>query len=395
MVKDITQIFKGIGFLFVLYAFALYTSAYNNNVYFVFIFSVFSIITLPIRKYLDKTAIFLMLFSFTFVLISYTLNVNTKSHFQMLCHFISPLIFYVFGRYIVDKLNKKDLIIIFILVTLFLFTIGTILSIYKSILENGIVSLDRNISIDGENSVKAATLIGLLLSVNLAGIGIFIADKNRFKSLTSWIFLLLCICSLVCNMHMVNRTGIVLCAIVTVISIMYTNKKHFMKFIFILGALISLLWLLIENNIIGSEIIEAYEQRQEYDEINDRGITSERDVRWLFSLKQLFIHPFGWISIKHSLNDYAHNLWLDIARTTGLIPFTLMILASINCIKDLIYVAKQKADMYNILILSLLVIFLISLFIEPIIDGAPLYLYLFLFICGITRQSIIRKLTTT
>lgn len=385
MISNISQIFKQLGLITLLYAIMMYTNTYSINVYLVSLFSILSFIVLPIKKYVDKPAIFLFLFSIAYTIISFA-NGIVESYVQYSCHLLSPVIFYCFGRYTVKKLNNKDIIIAFILITFLLFTLDTFIEIFKSISINGIVNTGRNIALNGESHEKSATLLGLILSVNLAGIGIFINDKNRYKSLVSYIFLILCIFSLICNMHMINRTGIVICVIVIVLTTLYANKKKVFKIVFALSILSAVIWLLFEYNIISDDIIQAYESRKEYDEMNDRGFTSERDISWVYSIKQLFIHPTGWADIKSKFNPYAHNMWLDTARDAGILPFISLIIFTIYSTRNFIYIYKQKADYYNIVLYSIYIIFFISLFMEPIFQGVPLYAYIFFMICGIMKQ---------
>ena len=145
-----------------------------------------------------------------------------------------------------------------------------------------------------------------------------------------------------------------------------------------------------KNNIISDEIFQAYEARKEYDDLYNRGLTSERDVRWLFSFKQLFSHPTGWSHLNRYNNPYAHNMWLDIARDAGLMPFIVLIIFTIYSIKDFICIYKQKVDYYNCVLYSIYITLFISLFMEPIFQGIPLYAYVFFMMCGIIKQSLVK-----
>lgn len=388
MINDIYKLYKNSGLILVVYIIALLTSTYNSNVYLVFLFCIFGLILLPIRKYLDNTALTILIFSIVYATFTH-FNGVSKSMFQLLCNLLSPTIFYIFGKHIVKKNTKKE-VVAFIAISLFAFSIMAISDVIKDIGYNGFANITRQIETSGREASLSATLFALVFSLNICGLGVFISYNDK-KTIIPYFFLALCIASLVSNMHLINRTAIVLFVLVTLISIMYKYRKNIFFILFSIALVTIIIMLLFKYGIISSDVIEAYEQRALYDEINDRGLTSERDVRWILSIKNIFIYPFGWRNELIGFNPYAHNLWLDVARDAGFFPFTILIIASCMSIKDILRISLSNFKTYNAVLTLLYITFFISSFVEPVIQGIPLYFYLFTMLWGISRQSIINK----
>ena len=388
MINDIYKLYKNSGLILVVYIIALLTSTYNSNVYLVFLFCIFGLILLPIRKYLDNTALTILIFSIVYA--TFTLfNGVSKSMFQLLCNLLSPTIFYIFGKHIVKKNTKKE-VVAFIAISLFAFSIMAISDVIKDIGYNGFANITRQIETSGRETSLSATLFALVFSLNICGLGVFISYNDK-KTFIPYFFFALCIASLVSNMHLINRTAIVLFVLVTLISITYKYRKNIFFILFSIALVTIIIMLLFKYGIISSDVIEAYEQRALYDEINDRGLTSERDVRWIMSIRNIFIYPFGWRNEPIGFNPYAHNLWLDVARDAGFFPFTILIIASCMSIKDILRISLSNFKTYNAVLTLLYITFFISSFVEPVIQGIPLYFYLFTMLWGISRQSIINK----
>lgn len=123
--------------------------------------------------------------------------------------------------------------------------------------------------------------------------------------------------------------------------------------------------------------------------LGQREISSNSDssfsqnLRWTYAfdiLKLLPRYPFGNIPYEH----YAHNLWLDIAKETGIIPFVLYILFVIISLKEVIkYLFKlNKCSEKIIFIISIVVPYILVFFTEPIMIGAPMIFSTYSFIIG-------------
>ena len=108
------------------------------------------------------------------------------------------------------------------------------------------------------------------------------------------------------------------------------------------------------------------------------------NVRWEMSLKiltSLPSQPFGKITVVH----YAHNLFLDIAKFTGIVPaFFLFVWCVGSIIKYFRYV-KLSLNEWDICLLSISLCMMIVFFLEPVLEGLPIAFSAFCYLCGIMK----------
>ena len=93
-----------------------------------------------------------------------------------------------------------------------------------------------------------------------------------------------------------------------------------------------------------------------------------RTERWAKSFEYLFIHPLGW-NLKEF--GYSHNMWLDVLRVSGIIPFVLLIIYSIKSffqVKRAIAISKENV-LLNGQILFYAIAFFLLFMVEPIFEG--------------------------
>lgn len=107
------------------------------------------------------------------------------------------------------------------------------------------------------------------------------------------------------------------------------------------------------------------------------------NLRWGYAgeiLRMLPKNPLGAIDYPH----YAHNLWVDIAKETGVIPFVFYILFSIIAVVITVHIYKNKQiEMkYKFVIVPVMFAFVLVFFTEPIMQGSPISFSLFCFITG-------------
>ncbi len=107
------------------------------------------------------------------------------------------------------------------------------------------------------------------------------------------------------------------------------------------------------------------------------------NLRWEYSgeiIRRLPANPFGGIEYAH----YAHNLWLDIAKETGIIPFILYLVFSFVAliIAIRVYRDNQTDIGYKYVIVPVIVAFILAFFTEPIMQGSPISFSLFCFVVG-------------
>lgn len=105
--------------------------------------------------------------------------------------------------------------------------------------------------------------------------------------------------------------------------------------------------------------------------------------------RSVFVNPFGWTPVGYR---YAHNLWLDTARTAGLFPFIFLIILTIWHIKESVaLIRKLNAGLLKTLLIACNVGFLLTFLVEPVMEGFMTYVFVFFMFMGITVQLNLRS----
>ena len=128
--------------------------------------------------------------------------------------------------------------------------------------------------------------------------------------------------------------------------------------------------------------------------LNERNINREtlmtatgRTGLWLMSIGNITKKPFGW---ENSEVEYANNLWLDVDRIAGIIPFIFLCIFTISCIYLINKTIKvSPTNLYfNITILVFFTGFMAVFFVEPIIEGMYSLFLIFCFFIGILSSYV-------
>ena len=108
-----------------------------------------------------------------------------------------------------------------------------------------------------------------------------------------------------------------------------------------------------------------------------------QNSRWVYAgdiLELLPQYPLGNMPYNH----FAHNLWVDIAKETGVIPFILYIAFVIAALFEggkYFFNVKGESEK-AIFIAAIIVAHVLVFFTEPIMEGSPLMFAIFCFIVG-------------
>ena len=360
----------------------------NITIYAVLLFSICVLLYVPVTKYIDTTAILISFFSFTYCLIQ--LFHDVISWANLISYLICPILFYFWGKFVVDKTNGNlNKLITFWGISILLFSVILYISTAQDIILNGFINTSRTFQIWGAVSGAeslSATLYGLNASLGLVGLA-FYFTKYKTRELIKYIFLLLSILSLITVIHLINRTGIVILVLCFVTVTLYRYNGNIFRLLALCSIIVIIFLILIQLQVINQDISDAYIIRD--DGIGSVNTAGGRLEKWIIGLYNIFKYPFGWeySSIKFG---YAHNLWIDIARIGGIIPFTLFFIASIYSFNTLCKLLKYREKNITPLILGLNICFFLSSFVEPVIEAMPLYFYLYIMLWGIQHQMIIK-----
>lgn len=105
------------------------------------------------------------------------------------------------------------------------------------------------------------------------------------------------------------------------------------------------------------------------------------------ALRQIPEYPFGGSRMDLAGLGFAHNVWLDVANRSGLIPFVLLVAYTFFTLYNLIKLIRTQTtdhDIIYLLVSSYLSLFLYYM-IEPALDANIMYWALWALICGLTK----------
>lgn len=354
--------------------------------YYAVIFCVLVIMSKDARVKFDKNAVLIFTFALLYGIVPLFMG-YTESFKNLICS-IAPPIYYIFGRYIVNKVDSPEALCYVVVGTLFFFALNTyILCVWDIMTTGQLVNVTRQLSRfigQEENDVMAATGFGINISLGLIGLSIFLIAKKRY--LYHFFLLILFFLSLLVAVHLVNRTGVLVSVILTffilILSFRSQNKTKL-----ILGAIIitvSVYFLAFKSGSIG-EIVDAYQMREATEGNSGLLDTGSRSWRWIDGLNKLITCPLGYQNPYHE-EYYVHNMWLDVSRVSGTIPFLLLLLITLKMGKCVWSIIRQRRTDLSYIMVALCLCFYLVFFVEPVIEGSAIYFYLFCMFWGISLE---------
>lgn len=363
--------------------FSISISFVPGNIYVVFTFAILCWLLLPHNKYWNKQCLYLLLFSIAYALIP-LLNHTAKNSVVFLIYLLIPVAFYRFGRCYTSILKTDSERLSVLILILSSFLLFFFILVLKDIAIVGFINQTRQLlgDVGNDQTVRAATLYGLMSS---AGLGCIAAlYLKNIKNLHKLLLISISIFCLLAIVHLINRTGIVVLGLSLIMGyIISPNFKMNKLFPFILFLLL-LGIIAIKTDLISDTVIEAYNSR----ETGGSGNTASAGGRvelWETALINLFTHPFGWNS------QYAHNLWLDIARIGGIVAFIPFCFVTKRFASDWLRTARTKKTGFSFIILIITFSMLINSAVEPVIEGSIIFFSLEMMFWGILRSLIVEN----
>lgn len=381
--KNIIQVLKQGGILLWLYLLVLLFSIHSIGVYCTILFSIVALGYLFDKRYNDAKTLWILLFSLLYVVIL-LLSGNVGSYAELIGYAISPYAFYRFGKFVVDKYASSGLLVTFGLLTIFVFALNLYASTIQDITSNGFMNLSRALETEGRESEMNATLLGLNASLGFMGLATCFAYPKFYRNATAITFMLMSVMSIVVVLHLVNRTGIVVLAAVTLVAMAHILRKHKGRILLALLVVFLILGYCIQSGLLNDDLFMAYAERNEETDLTSGG---DRFWRWGEAIHHMFVYPLGWSTMR--IKDYyVHNLWLDVARVAGIFPFLCLMIATILSVKDLIKIYKAIPTILTTMLIAIYLCFFISSMVEPVVEGLPIYFYLFCMVWGMNARVL-------
>ncbi len=237
-------------------------------------------------------------------------------------------------------------------------------------------------------SVLSSTGAGSLfiMSASLIYYSISIIEHKRTKGL---IILLFAIASIFGAIQMGTRSCLIISVVVFVMCILvFTDFKNSVSVKTLIVAIIIIMLIYIAYGINLFDLKVAFKNSGLYRRMYVYEVESlGENARWsrqYYMITHLFEYPIGADDL-----TYTHNFWLDIARLTGLIPFTISVYLTILLLKSIYngIISMLVNRSTKILLFSVTIGTFMIFFVEPVLEGMP-SLYIMLIIISAMCEKI-------
>lgn len=375
-----------VGILVFLFMFNPYNIA-NLCFFFIVLYVVYRIFQAP-DLLVDVQLLLLILFSLVYSGVSFSYDYILLNHaIKLILYF--P-VFYLLGKVVAHNSSDGTIKYFCYMAVLGLALFGILTAFLGA--RDGLRIVERPFLEDSPALV--ATGVGTYLAPGIALIGLLFAKS----SLRLWLFnMAVAGTSLYGTISLGNRTGVILAviclAVVVALQILFSRSlrqgpiliKFLAAFFFI--QILFFVWL-IHPGILGMADQTQFSLLAQRFSTLDLG-SDPRLTSWHDALEGTFTNVTGG-KVPALLFGYAHNLWLDVGWSTGVLPFLLLIaftvLTIINCLALL---SSRNSSYIKLLLTACLTGILLDCFVEPIIEANY-----FLFIAFCILAGMINRLKT-
>ncbi len=309
-------------------------------------------------------------------------NANPGSKTVFFGYLLFPFIFYYLGKLIINKYPQPETIYFLLFFICIFMSLLPFFANIQSTVDNGFMTI-RNIRLlwMEEGGEQNATNVGSYFALSLSLLPlILVQQKTKTERRYAWLGILLVSIGLFSILNMSNRTGLLivllslLCA-----TFLLKRKKNAVLFIVIILAAVLILYIF---NILGFQTwfeYSTYHERLSTASFQEEG----RIGLWTKALYGIIKYPLGNASYMPS--SYAHNLWLDTALRTGLIPMALLLIIAVRALISIYKQVRNQAypEFMRIMIAGITVAFYLTFMLEPIMEGYYIFFFVFCFFFGI------------
>ena len=377
--KDIIKCLKQGGVLFIFLCISLILNHRFGYITLIGIFCILTFVLVSIKTKIEKGDIVILSYLIFYTLFSY-INGVSYSLSTLVLYAFAPFFFYQYGKKIPQIYNNEKGIINTWLIIILCYCIDIFIITITNYLETGELFNENRLFFfsESDDSLLNATLVGLPMGIGMIGLPMYFITKNK---ILKFLFLSLSLLSIITTLSLLNRTGLVVLSICFLVVIGYKYRRNITMLLFVFLIVVIAITVLMNTGVISLELIEAYEERN----INI-STAGDRTTRWMEAIIKVFTNPLGWTDGK---TYYVHNMWLDIARISGIIPFLLLLYMAYDCFKKAFQIIRRFNNSFSYMLLGLNVCFFLTCFVEPIYGGTHFMLYCMLW--GTERELFINK----
>ncbi len=310
----------------------------------------------------------LLWLSLTFFVYYITILLNGVANFNFYSvsrWFLCPVCGYICGLVLTDGREKRAKTVLTVIATGNF--IHGVLNLSISLLQ--LTANARYVNDIWTGNISSATLQSIYFTMAIGfSVGLLYGKKFINKMLGVLVIAVALSNALLTS----TRTPLVMIAIILVAALLINKKISVLKRIGVI-AVAGIIAIVIYNNDIFN-VKTIFEQSNLADRLTadkfEEGFFSSigRTERAMSVWESLIDHPFGNPEL-----TYAHNLWLDVARLAGIIPFVMLIIYSVSTISTLVKFNRYTdcdegtKKLFNLVYITVLVNFLT----EPILEGVP------------------------
>lgn len=281
-----------------------------------------------LKENVDFEFVLLALLSLTYGAF-YALNPEFGIQF-ILIYGLFPPTFYLLGKYFCIKAENEDTLFKSLFFVGLFLSFSSLVSVLLNIIEKGFGQINRSLPLIWGDDVVSATIMGSFFTLNMCIPAILVVRQMKLSLVLRIFMLTIFILSLLCILRIGTRTQIVISLFTLLASLIYIVPRQSLKKNVIIFSFFILTIVVIIQNVnfdLNSDVLSAFADRMENNGGSDIASGGGRTSRWIKSLEYLFTKPLGW-NVKEF--GYSHNLWLDVLRAQGVIPFTLLIIYTIR-----------------------------------------------------------------
>lgn len=337
----------------------------------------------------DLGFISIALFSvFYTIMVSVNVNMFYPAASIFVGYLFLPPAFYIAGQILIDKLERSNQLYRILLLSAFFLSLIPFISNVNDVINYGFMKrLNVTLPWNAEENITSATLIAGYLSLNISIIPIlFISglnwDEKRYKIYSLFLILM----GLFSIINMARRTSLVIIIItLTLFTLLVKNKKATWFYLVVFFTILIYVYSVNKWN------VRTFFE----DSIFFKRITGAIDVRgdtriniWSAAINHIWKNPFGNYEVFSTKIGYAHNLWLDVAGKAGIIPVLFLLLHTFYNIFNSAKVILNKAypDLLRFILLGFSTAFLVTFFVEPVMEGLFNLFCVFCLFSGMIKQ---------
>lgn len=340
-----------------------------------------------IKKNLDLDFILLFLFSISYALFYSLTEASTQGKQFILIYALSPITFYLLGKYLIRNIVSPNTIFIILFSIGSVFSISAVISVFLNFREGGFAQLNRTIPMFWNGEPVSATGMGGYIAFNMCIPALIIVSQGKKGFLFNLVASTLFVISLICAIRLGSRTQLVIFLFTTIISIIYIFPKQSYRqnisLLFLLGACVAVILRNVSFDL-DADWLTTFAGRMSGGSA-ELASGGGRTERWIKSFEYMFSHPLGW-NVKEF--GYSHNLWLDVLRVSGVIPFLILLIYSVRSFFQIKRTILFKND--NIYLNANILVYGIAIFllfmVEPIMEGLFPFFIVFCLYKGIINK---------